>query len=60
VGGIHAWQPGQAADADLIEKLVRDRSCVDCDLSGADLRRYDLAGVNLAGADLSDVNFFQT
>jgi len=50
----------------MIEKLLDDNSCVDCDLSGvdlsgksldeADLERANLKGANLRGADLSEAN----
>ncbi len=50
----------------LVDRLLDDEACVECDLSGldlsgkdlegADLERAHLAGANLAGADLSEAN----
>lgn len=50
----------------LVEKLLDDNRCVECDLSGvdlsgrnldeADLERANLQGANLSGADLSEAN----
>ncbi len=50
----------------LVEKLLDDEACAECDLAGvdlsgrdlegADLERANLAGANLAGADLSEAN----
>lgn len=52
--------------ARLVEKLLDDNRCVECDLSGvdlsgrnldeADLERADLRHANLKGADLSEAN----
>lgn len=50
----------------LVDRLLDDEACVECDLSGldlsgkdlegADLERANLAGANLSGADLSEAN----
>ena len=50
----------------LVEKLLDDEACMECDLAGvdlsgkdlegADLERANLAGANLAEADLSEAN----
>lgn len=50
----------------MVEKLLDDNRCVECDLSGvdlsgrhldeADLERVNLQGANLSGADLSEAN----
>ena len=50
----------------LVDRLLDDEACVECDLSGldlsgkdlegADLERANLSGANLSGADLSEAN----
>ncbi len=50
----------------LVDRLLDDETCVECDLSGldlsgkdlegADLERANLSGTNLSGADLSEAN----
>lgn len=45
-----------AADPADVEKLKATNNCVDCDLSGAVLRRTYLSGAKLSGAKLSDAN----
>ena len=41
-----------------IDTLVRTNTCVECNLSGAELNRLDLSGADLRGADLSNATFF--
>ena len=47
-----------AAEEEAIERLIRDRACVGCDLHEADFRRLDLTNVDLRGADLEGANFY--
>ena len=42
-----------AATLDNLEKLVKNKSCKGCDLSGLTLNRLDLTDADLEGADLS-------
>ncbi|NEQ26418.1 MAG: pentapeptide repeat-containing protein [Microcoleus sp. SIO2G3] len=44
--------PVQAANLDQVQKLLEERICVGCDLSGADFKEVDLRGVNLSRANL--------
>ncbi|MBD2091681.1 pentapeptide repeat-containing protein [Microcoleus sp. FACHB-1515] len=48
--------PAQAANLDQMQKLLQERICVKCDLSGADLKDADLRGVNLNHANLQRAN----
>ena len=41
-----------------IKLLSETKNCPQCDLSGADLNRFDLSGANLEGADLSRARFY--
>ena len=41
-----------------IDSLVMTNSCVDCNLTGADLNRLNLSGADLRGADLSNATFY--
>ncbi len=41
-----------------IKILSEQKSCPRCDLSGANLNRFDLSGANLEGANLSRATFF--
>lgn len=48
--------PAQAANLDPVQKLLQERICVGCNLSGADLKDADLRGVNLTRANLQGAN----
>jgi uncharacterized protein YjbI with pentapeptide repeats len=41
-----------------IDSLVMTNTCVDCNLTGADLNRLNMSGADLRGADLSNATFF--
>ena len=41
-----------------IKLLAETKTCPQCDLSGANLNRFDLSGANLEGADLSRAKLF--
>jgi uncharacterized protein YjbI with pentapeptide repeats len=41
-----------------IEILLEKKSCPQCDLSGAELNRFDLTGANLEGADLTGAKLY--
>ncbi|NJN87405.1 MAG: pentapeptide repeat-containing protein [Leptolyngbyaceae cyanobacterium SL_7_1] len=49
-------QGERGAIADPVNQLLETRTCVRCDLTGADLSNADLAGVNLEGATLAGAN----
>ncbi|MDP6278553.1 MAG: pentapeptide repeat-containing protein [Nitrospinota bacterium] len=49
-GTVSAWKK-----ADL-KKLKTTKSCVECDLSGANLKGLNLTGANLKGANLQGAN----
>ena len=49
--------PAHAANPDHITRLLEHRSCVGCDLQGADLKNADLRGVNLTHANLRNADF---
>lgn len=48
--------PAQAANPDHITHLLEQRSCIDCNLQGADLSHADLRGVDLTRANLRKAN----
>ena len=41
-----------------IDQLIRTNSCVNCDLSGADLNRMNLSGADLRDSNLTNTTFF--
>lgn len=43
-----------------LEKLIKNRSCKGCDLSGLTMNRLELSGVDLEGADLSSAKLSLT
>jgi uncharacterized protein YjbI with pentapeptide repeats len=49
-----------AGAEDALTQLLRTNACVGCDLSEADLRRYDLTEANLENADLRGANLNRT
>ena len=52
----YEWLSGSKVHAQNLthmQRLVRDRDCPNCDLSGANLEELDLSGANLQGANLS-------
>jgi len=46
----------QAKKKALVEKLLDDEACVECDLSGLDLSGKDLEGMDLERANLAEAN----
>ena len=59
--------PGTALafDPDHLKKTIRERNCIECDLTGADLAGLDLSRGDFTGADFTfaymvDTNFFGT
>ena len=48
IGGVSAW----AADPAALKKLQSKRSCLKCDLSGAQLAKHILSRKNLSGSIL--------
>ena len=56
--------PSLAAEQKTIDRLMENRACQDCDLSGADLRnvylyKATLVGANLRGANLAGAILFR-
>jgi uncharacterized protein YjbI with pentapeptide repeats len=45
--------PAQAFNPEDLSRLIETRSCIACDLSGADLSGLDLSGAILAGSNLT-------
>lgn len=43
-----------------VKILLEKKSCPQCDLSGAELNRFDLSGANLEGADLTRAKMYLT
>ena len=43
-----------------IKTLIKTKTCLGCDLAGAELMRMDLSGANLQGADLTGAKLFLT
>ncbi|MCP3901817.1 MAG: pentapeptide repeat-containing protein [Desulfobacteraceae bacterium] len=43
-----------------LEILLKSKSCIECDLSNANMNRLDLSGVELEGANLQNSTFFFT
>ncbi len=43
-----------------LEILLKVKSCIECDLSNANMNRLDLSGVDLEGANLQNSTFFFT
>jgi uncharacterized protein YjbI with pentapeptide repeats len=55
--------PSHGFDQTHLDRLIKTRSCPNCDLSnakitGQDLSWTDLSGANLSGADLSSTNLY--
>lgn len=48
--------PVQAANSSLVTHLLETRSCIGCDLRGANLKNADLRGVNLTRANLKNAD----
>lgn len=48
--------PGSSAR----DRVLKNRSCDGCDLTGVDLSRADLKGVSLAGAKLAGASFYKS
>jgi hypothetical protein len=49
-----------AEPVNVVQTLIKTRTCPRCDLSRADLRNLDLSNVNLTGANLSQANLTNT
>lgn len=49
----------RAADPTHLQQLTNTRSCVGCDLSGADLAGWTLSKSNLGGSDLSGASLYK-
>ena len=43
-----------------LQKLLETNICINCDLSGADLRKKDLNGANLKGSNMNKVNLWRS
>lgn len=56
LGTVLQSSAGLAADAGDVQQLRDTGVCVQCDLSGADLRGLHALGADLRGADLSGAN----
>lgn len=52
-GGI---RPAQAENIEHVQRLMSDRECQTCELSGSSFVHTDLSGVSLVNADLSRAN----
>jgi uncharacterized protein YjbI with pentapeptide repeats len=48
--------PAQAANPDHVAQLLKQRVCLRCDLSKANLANADLRGVNLTGSNLQEAD----
>jgi uncharacterized protein YjbI with pentapeptide repeats len=49
----------RASDPDHVIQLQKTRSCVNCDLSDADLSGYNLPKADLSGADLTGAKLYK-
>lgn len=59
-GLLFCATPAWAFEADDLRRLITERSCRNCDLSGADLGGLDLSQGDFSGADFTFANLQET